>query len=262
MADLTYGGASIPTSGNAVSITIVGVVLGLNESPFPPELPTLLGTAAKVIGSPVFTVSPGGQSIVTYSLSPTARTGETIKLSWPAGMVEDSAGNINVAFNEEPVTNNSAIAPDPPAHRTNHERIQSLLIDRGKAGPFHHRTFDATDRAEPINPFTATHIPPSSCRCNGGPETFDAENGNGKSLTRKRASWRFELMLRFDREVSYETFVEGLRLDPPTLPPDKDYDLPSVRLDLLSATPTQPVQGQPAGGTHVTFAFNAVTGRA
>lgn len=262
MPDLTYGGSTIPTGGNAITINILGASLGLEED-FPPQVPTLIGTAAKVVGSPVFGVTPQGIATVTYTLNPVAKIGQTIKLSWPAGMVSDTQGNINQAFSEEIVANNSSVPADPPGDYTNRTRIQNFIIDTVKAGPFHEVRYDKiTGHAEGIDPFTDTPILPSTVVANEVRSGFGVNSHNGQSFRLHRNSWLFQSLVRFDREVSAETFENQLADNPPFLAANPDFNQSSIRLLLTGVEALHPVTGQPSSGSQFKFTFQAITGRA
>jgi len=153
-----------------------------------------------------------------------------------------------------------AVLSDASSKQLQRVRIQRALIAAAKAGAFFAITY-ASGVPNQVDPSTATSIPPSSVLCNEIPSTaFDVDPKQGRRLARRRTTWNFELLCRWDVEVSLETFEQSLLDRPFTLPPDNANRLGQVRLNLLRSEPSHPVFGKPSVGTLCKFFFQAETG--
>lgn len=143
---------------------------------------------------------------------------------------------------------------------SNKTRIQQALMALGRAGPYYQVNY-AAGGSDPVQVETtgATPTPtqdPSSVACNEINCSFEVDQRYGRSEKRDRTVWTFNLICKFDREVTSE-FAEEIWTDnPPTLPRDASNGLRQAVLQLTDAVYQHPTR-RGSSGTLVTFTFEA-----
>lgn len=116
-----FASAAVNSAGTAVTVN-------LTETDSPPILPPtgVTGFTLRVAGSvnPI-TAAIASSTAVTLTVANTIYAGELVTVAYTPGNVTDSAGapNSMLAFDEEPVTNNSATAT--PATASSHKLVFS-----------------------------------------------------------------------------------------------------------------------------------------
>ena len=141
-------------------------------------------------------------------------------------------------------------------------RIQRSLIYAAQQGEFFQVSYvTTTGLPTQVDPQTATRVPPASALCNEIPSsTFELDRRMGRRVARRRTTWNFEVLCRWDVEVILEVFEQWWADNTLVLPEDVPNRLGQVRLNLLRSEPSHPVIGQPAVGTLCKFFFQAETG--
>jgi hypothetical protein len=127
--------------------------------------------------------------------------------------------------------------------------VHDVLFARVQSVPFLLVTYEAGKMClgDPIKPATVRTGPLSSGFTIGRDK---------RRLRLDREEWRWELRLKFDREVSLEHFEASLAQEPPRVIRDADHDQ-QVTLMLEDSEYINPPQNQPATGTEAVYRFNA-----
>lgn len=100
-------------------------------------------------------------------------------------------------------------------------------------------------------------LKPSTAVCNEVASQFEIDRDMGRRLSRRRASWAFELRVAFTGEVSLEDFEKSL-IDPLlVLPLDTEEGYTAARIHLLRSEVSHPPEQAPSGGTSVVYALEA-----
>lgn len=148
------------------------------------------------------------------------------------------------------------------ANNSNKVRIQNKIIALAKAGRFFKVTYDpVTGLANDVNSGTDAVQPPASALANEIQQNFSIDSQMGRKRILRRDSWVFQLLCRWDSEVTVEFFEKDL-LDPlPTLPDDEALGLEDVTLLLNRTEVEHPPTQNSANGSAAKFTFEAVIGR-
>lgn len=146
--------------------------------------------------------------------------------------------------------------------KSNRTRIQNALIAAARQAEFYAVSYDPETELSPDADVTSAMLAePATVLANETGSAFVLDARMGRRLARRRASWRFNLMLEFDREVSVEFFENSLLDGPIKLGPVPEDSLPNVIISLVSSSVTHPPRQQPASGTKAVFTFEAELGR-
>lgn len=140
-------------------------------------------------------------------------------------------------------------------------RIFNKLYSLAKAGEFY-RVHYASDGSMLTDYNAADKIQPKTILVNELTAEFETPENFRRFARRERSNWVWELYLAFSVEAALEKFEKQLIEKAIILPHDPDEELPQVTLNLLSVEYTHPVKREPAGGTQVSFTFQATVGRA
>lgn len=126
--------------------------------------------------------------------------------------------------------------------------IQTFLIGLAKDGEFYEVKYDpATGLPEPIIPGVAPKIQPGTVLVDETGASFEPDDKMGRRRARRRGSWTFQLILRFQTPALIEFFEQSL-LDPaPNVP--AEIGLPGAFLNLTSTSIQHPAQQGAAKGT-------------
>lgn len=132
-------------------------------------------------------------------------------------------------------------------------RIQSALIDLGRAGPFYEVTYDPDTK----KPEVGSAVTPT-VYVNEIAAQFTEAEVNRRSLKQDRDGWLFSLMLTFDGEALLEAFEKAWCENPPKLARDAVNGLNhNVILLLTQAAYSHPIQHDGPHGTQVTYTVEA-----
>jgi hypothetical protein len=137
-------------------------------------------------------------------------------------------------------------------------RIQNFLVELARSGVFYPVTY-TKGIADPIDIGQSTRQFPGSALCNEINAEFRRDEDYGRSLKLKRVDWQFELLLMFNREVTFEFFERAFMDKPPILEAGEGFEQATLMLD--SAAYEHPPQQTPANGSKATMKFTAVLGR-
>ena len=128
-------------------------------------------------------------------------------------------------------------------------RIHARIVDLVKAAEFRPIEYSP----EGYCSVSTTKIEPASASNNEVQARFERDKQNGRKFTLKRENWLFQLLLKFNSEVSLEEFENGLLADPPTI--ERDGLLPQVTLELVDKVVIHPTQQQSDTGTDARYTF-------
>ncbi len=137
----------------------------------------------------------------------------------------------------------------------NRIRVQEALIAAAKAGVFYPVSYDpdtqvpTVDEANPATPHTTL--------ANEVGTNFERAVRHRMTNKRERATWSFQLRLKFSQEVLLEVFEDALSANPIQLPAVPAEGLRQVMLELEDSDPTHPVQQESTAGTQVVYNFKA-----
>lgn len=134
-------------------------------------------------------------------------------------------------------------------------RIQNALIAAAAAYDFPVVTYNKDTGAATAD--EATTIKPKTNLSNETKSGFERDDKQGRKIVRERSGWKFELRLKFDKEVLLDGFVDSVTDTQLRLEPDDANGLLGVLLELDNMDVEHPVQQDSASGTQVTFDFTA-----
>ena len=136
-------------------------------------------------------------------------------------------------------------------------RIQNKLIEIGQQGAYYPVSYDTETKLASVD--QAQPIEPSEVLCNEISANFGLPQRKRTHYRRERLGWRFELIIGFHCEVTFEAFEDSLLEDPPVLPRDPScgHDR-QVILELVEAPNyVHPYQQSSSAGSRVTLVFDA-----
>ncbi len=140
---------------------------------------------------------------------------------------------------------------------SNYERIQRRLLIEASNGPFYAISVDPDTKVPTVD--GATAIAPASVMAEEQATSFGTPILNRRTNRSERRSWRWQVVCKFNQNVTAEAIEKRFIADNILLPRDPANDLEQVSLKLLDADPFHPPQQSPAIGTTVTFTFEAET---
>jgi len=134
-------------------------------------------------------------------------------------------------------------------------RIQNFLQATAAAYSFPTITYDDITSNATVQDAAEDTIKPSSCKANEVGSSFERDENQGRRVLRQRNEWRFELWLKFTKEVLMEGFENSL-IDPvKRMSPTADHL--GVLLELDASTPVHPAQQEAKAGTEARLIFIA-----
>lgn len=137
--------------------------------------------------------------------------------------------------------------------------VQRLLHDAAKKGRFFQTRYDKDGMAISIDPNTATIRRPRSIAVNELSAEFEPDVDYGRAMYQKRATWRFELHLGFDVEVTVAFFEQDMIKPVPRVEATDFHTYAMVRL--VNAEYDHPARDGSAGGTEAILTWEASLGR-
>jgi hypothetical protein len=133
--------------------------------------------------------------------------------------------------------------------------IQNVLVETADAGSFPTAIYS---NARPSLLTEGPSADAASIEANEARASFEIDERFGRTLRQERTSWAWVLRLRFEQEVSLETFEQALLETPITIQRDASDGRPrQVRLLLDDASYDHPPRGGPSNGTKVEYRFVA-----
>lgn len=137
-------------------------------------------------------------------------------------------------------------------------RIQQALIDQARSASYYAVSYDPksnkpndVDAGVGGNPV----VGPKSVGVNEVSSAFVEDPQHGRSQIRKRESWLWVVICKFNTEVTSYVAEDAWLLSPPVLP--RSGSLRQVTLNLISATYEHPVRQEGHNGSRITFIFEA-----
>lgn len=137
--------------------------------------------------------------------------------------------------------------------------IQRLLHGRAKVGRFFQTKYDKDGMAVSIDPNTAKKLPPRSIAVNEISGEFEADEKYGRAVWNRRSTWRFELHLGFDVEVTTAFFEQDMIQPVPRVDATDFHTYALVRL--VNSEYDHPARDGSAGGTNAILTWEASIGR-
>ncbi len=138
---------------------------------------------------------------------------------------------------------------------SNFERIQRRLLIEASNGPFYALSTDVETKVPTVD--VATAIAPASVIAEEASTSFGKARRNRRTNRSERLSWRWEVVCKFNQDVTAEAAEKRLIAQNILLPRDPSNDLEQVTLKLLDADTSHPPQQNPSSGAHVKFTFEA-----
>ena len=132
-------------------------------------------------------------------------------------------------------------------------RIQNFLQNTAAAFDFPTVDYDTDDSEAQVSD-TET-INPSTCKANEVGTSYVRDDNQGRRVVRRRDEWRFELNLKFRKEVRLAGLEESLT--DPVIRMDPTTDHLGVLLELDTIAPVHPAQHSPKTGTEAQIIFIA-----
>jgi len=132
------------------------------------------------------------------------------------------------------------------------ELFQNALIDAVAAGTFYRVVYDSTNNRAVVR--DTTNYPPRSVKCNESESSFAPDTNHGKSYRLHRPTWRFALILVFDKEATIEPLINEICENPLKV---TNWDGKFLgMLELQSYHSEHPVTGSPSTGSQFTILFS------
>jgi len=139
---------------------------------------------------------------------------------------------------------------------TRRTRIQNALVTLANSTDFHPVQYADDGTASTLD---STTVRPGIAIANEITARYERDKRDGRSLTRTKTSWVFQLIMRFECEVSLEEFEESLQDNPPVVQDDDGKQI--ALLEILGMDVIHPVQQNAENGTEAKINFEAFTGR-
>ena len=129
-----------------------------------------------------------------------------------------------------------------------------------KEGKFYEVIYDRnTQEPAPLDVSTAETVKPASVAVNEVASVFEVDENQKRRLAQRRTLWSFQLLCKFDVEVTAEVF-EGEIIDPVPFIAEGDGGPALVYLRRTNIIAHPPRQGA-LSGSQVTFEFEVEVGR-
>lgn len=140
------------------------------------------------------------------------------------------------------------------------QSVHNSVVEAIKAGVFLPVTYDQETKLMSIAVEEEDAVPPASISANELTCLFGLPERYRRSRIFERNTWRWQVIVKFDREVVAEVFEENLLIDPILVPSDKDNGLRQITINLLDAEYIHPPRQGSSSGTQVTYTFEAQLG--
>ena len=137
--------------------------------------------------------------------------------------------------------------------------IQRLLHGNAKEGRFFQTRYDKDGMAVAIDPNTAPIRQPRSIAVNEISGEFEPDEKYGRKVWQRRSTWRFELHLGFDVEVTTAFFEQDMIQPVPRVDATDFHTYALVRL--VNSEYDHPARDGSAGGTEAILTWEASIGR-
>lgn len=139
-------------------------------------------------------------------------------------------------------------------------RIQSALVDVAQGGQFPVVRYNPGGSPNPLTDGDLD-VPLAPILSNETFVSFENDDRDGRKLSSRRRQWTFSLVLRFNREVVLDNFLNGLARNPPTIVKDTILNFPAVVLRIQQVQIAHPAQQGAATGTLAEIVFEAEEAR-
>lgn len=137
--------------------------------------------------------------------------------------------------------------------------IQRVLHDRARTGRFYQSRYDKDGMAVAIDPEVAKRLKPRSIAVNEISSEFQPDTRYGRKVHQVRTTWRFELHLGFDNEVTADFFEQDMIQPVPRIDATEFHTYALVRL--VNTEYDHPARDGSAGGTNLIMTWEATIGR-
>jgi hypothetical protein len=129
--------------------------------------------------------------------------------------------------------------------------IQNALVNAADAGSFPAAVYS---EARPSLLTEGASVDAASIEANEVRSSFDIDSRHGRALIQERTGWAWVLRLRFDQEVSFESFEQSLLDAPITIDRDPSDGRPlQVRLLLDGVVYEHPPRGGASNGSKAEY---------
>lgn len=143
---------------------------------------------------------------------------------------------------------------------THKQAIHNAIVDAIQSGVFLPVTYDPATKLMEVPTDEEDAVPPASFAANDLTCVFGLPERNRRERIMERGSWRWQVIVQFDREVVAEPFEETLLASPILLAKDTNRGLRQIIINLIDADYIHPPKQNPSSGTQVTYTFEARLG--
>lgn len=140
------------------------------------------------------------------------------------------------------------------------QSVHNAIVAAINQGIFLPVSYDPTTRLMSVPEDESEAVPPASIAANELTCLFGLPERNRRTRIMERGSWRWQVIVRFDREVVADIFEEALLAEPILLEPDVTKSLRRITLHLVDADYTHPPRQGSSSGTQVIYTFEARLG--
>lgn len=133
-------------------------------------------------------------------------------------------------------------------------RAHNKLVELVKAGPYFAMSYDSNGDAAEIDEAVATQISPVSVKANETGSSFEEDRRHGSSMRRRRRSWDWTVVAKFNQEVAVDAAEKVWLESPPILARTSDFP-DQLRVDFLNSSYMHPTTKQPHAGSLIEFNF-------
>jgi hypothetical protein len=138
--------------------------------------------------------------------------------------------------------------------------VHNAIVEALQQGIFLPVTYDPTTKLMSVPTDEEDAVPPSSLAANELTCLFGLPERNRRERIMERGTWRWQVIVKFDREVVLEVFEESLVAAPILVARDPSKSLRQITLQLIDAEYVHPPKQSPSSGTQVTYTFEARLG--
>lgn len=143
---------------------------------------------------------------------------------------------------------------------THKQAIHNKIVEKLNEGIFLPVTYDKDTKQMIVPEDEEDAVPPASVATNELTCLFGLPERNRRERIMERGSWRWQVIVRFHREVVAEVFEEALLASPILIEPDSTKNLRRITLHLENAEYTHPPSQSSSSGTQVIYTFEARLG--
>jgi hypothetical protein len=143
---------------------------------------------------------------------------------------------------------------------THKQAIHNAIVEALNQGIFLPVTYNPDTKLMIVPEDEDDAVSPASIATNELTCLFGLPERNRRERIMERGSWRWQAIVKFDREVVAEVFEEALLASPILIEPDSTKSLRRIVLNLENAEYTHPPRQGSSSGTQVIYTFEARLG--